>query len=132
MALPHLPLELVTQETILDIRKAFQIKNGRIGWNVDLFINDYLIKYSVEKGCLHPPRFWNVCGKLIRTNNSAETSHNFLNERVKGSLTPWRFIAIIQLQMVNSEKEIEGGCLSHSKAINTQINAMLKKNFTVS
>ena len=32
----------------------------------------------------------------------------------------------LQLQMVNTRKEIEEGCLPHSKAINAQINTLLK------
>ena len=125
MALPHLPIVLVTQETVMDIRNTFKIKDRRTAGNVDVFINDYFIKHYVENGCSYPPRFWNVCGQQTRTNNCAESSHNFLNEKVKGSLTPWRFISIIQLQMVNTRKEIDQGCLSHSKAINTEINALL-------
>ena len=127
MALPHLPLELVTEETILDIRKAFKIKDRRVAGNVDVFINDYLIKYYVEEGCVYPPPFWNVCGELVRTNNSAESSHCFLNRKVEGSLTAWRFIAIIQRQMHNTRKEIEGGCHSHSKGINAHINTLLNR-----
>ena len=57
MALPHLPLELVTEETILNIRKAFKIKNRHVAGNVDVFINDYLIKYYVEEGCVYPRLF---------------------------------------------------------------------------
>ena len=127
MALPHLPLALVTQETVLDIRNAFRIKDRRTAGNVDVFVNDYLIRYYIEEGCPYPPRFWNVCGKHVRTNNSAESSHNFLNKQVRGSLTPWHFIATIQLQMNNTRKEIEEGSRSHSKSINTHINTMLNK-----
>ena len=96
MALPHLPLELVTVQTVLDLRNAFKFQDKRVAGHVDVFLNDYFIKHYVEEGCMFPPRFWNVCGKHIRTNNSAESSHNFLNKHVHGVLTRWRFISIIR------------------------------------
>ena len=74
---------------------------------------------------MYPPRLWNVCGKHIRTNNSAESSHNFLNKRVQGALTPWRFISIIQQQMDTTRNDIEARSASRTKAINTTINTLL-------
>ena len=55
MAFQHLPLELVTQETTVDIRKSFKNKDKRVTGNVDVFIFDYPIKYSVEEGCIYQP-----------------------------------------------------------------------------
>ena len=120
MALPHLPLALVTQETVLDIRNAFKIKDRRTAGNVDVFDNDYLIRYYIEEGCPYPPRFWNVCGKHVRTNNSAESSHNFFNKQVRGSLTPCHFIAIIQLRMNTRGKRLKKGpCLIPNQSSRT-------------
>ena len=124
MAIPHLPLEPVAVETVLDIRKAFKFADKRVVRHVDVFVNDYFVENYVEDGCMYPPRLWSVCGKHIRTNNSAASSHNFLNKRVQGALTPWLFISIIQ-QMDTTRNDIEARSASRTKAINTAINALL-------
>ena len=62
MALPHLTLALVTQETVLGIRNAFKIKDRRTAGNVDVFVNDYLIRYYIEEGCPILPAFGTSVG----------------------------------------------------------------------
>ena len=68
-----------------------------------------------------------MCGRSIRTNNAAESSHAVLNTsvRVSGAVSLDMFLLAIEGQMSHTKKEVELGCPSHTKAIYARRNSLL-------
>ena len=61
----------------------------------------------------------------IRTNNGAESVHAQLNPKVSGKLSLYRFLTIIEEEMMRSRKRIRSGCHSESRAVIPEKNRLL-------
>ena len=126
MMLPLVPLDLIGVD-VLDIiisrwRDAFQ-QHGTLFDD----LRGSLIRNYLRPNARFPKHIWCVCGRAIRTNNSAESSHAGLNSsvRVCGAVSFDMFLYAIQSQMKNTSREIYGGCPSHSKKIYEKRNTLL-------
>ena len=117
MMLPLLPVDLITVEVVDLIigrwKSAFQQRP-----DFDE-LRDYIVRTYVGPNASFKKEIWCVCGKSIRTNNAAESSHAVLNThvRVRGEISLDMFLFAIEKQMRNTSREIEAGCPSHTKSI---------------
>ena len=73
---------------------------------------------------------WSVSGMSVRTNNGAESLHALLNAEVKGKVSLYGFLSIIEGQMMRGRERIQTGCESQSRAVEEVKNRLLPKNST--
>ena len=105
MMLPFLPIDLITVDVVRMIfgrwAAAFP---GRAGVFAKLY--RHVIKNYVGPTARFPVPLWCVCGRSIRTNNAAESSHAVLNAsvRVSGAVSLDMFLFAIEGQMGNTTR----------------------------
>ena len=125
--LPLLPDDLITVEVVdLIIGKWKSAFQQRPDFDE---LRDYLVRNYVGSNASFKKEIWCACGKSIRTNNAAESSHAVLNSyvRVRGEISLDMFLFAIEKQMRNTKREIKAGCPSHTKAIYARRNELLAK-----
>ena len=61
----------------------------------------------------------------VRTNNGAESLHALLNAEVKGKVSLYGFLSIIEGQMMRGRERIRTGCESQSRAVEQVKNRLL-------
>ena len=75
------------------------------------------------------PRFhqsiWSASGMSVRTNNGAESLNALLNAEVKGKVSLYGFLSIIEGQMMRGRERIQTGCESQSRAVEETKNRLL-------
>ena len=131
MMLPLLPPDLITIEVVNMIfgrwSAAFPDRAADCAK-----LQGGALKNYVGPRARFPVELWCVCGRSIRTNNAAESSHAVLNAsvRVSGAVSLDMFLFAIEGQMLHTRREIEAGCPSHTKAIYARRNSLLAQELS--
>ena len=131
MMLPLLPLDLITIEVVNMIFGRWSA--GFPDRAADFAkLHRHVLKNYVGPRARFPVELWCVCGRSIRTNNAAESSHAVLNAsvRVSGAVSLDMFLFAIEGQMLHTRREIEAGCPSHTKAIYARRNSLLAQELS--
>ena len=68
---------------------------------------------------------WSVSAMSVRTNNGAESLHALLNAEVRGKVSLYGFLSIIEGQMMRGRERIQTGCESLSRAVEEAKNRLL-------
>ena len=139
MMLPLLPVDFITVEVVdLIVLRWKSFFGDRGGEPVDSLktifdeLRNHLVREYVGPQAPFQRSSWCVCGRTIRTNNAAESSHAALNASVKvsGVISLDMFLFSIEGQMMNTRREIQRGCPSHTKPIYTRRNHLLAKELS--
>ena len=126
MMMPLLPRDLIGVE-LLDMfvwrwKRSFPAHQSAFD---DL--GDHLVRTYIRPNATFPKDLWCVCGRVTRTNNAEESSHASLNAsvRVCGEVSLEMLFFAVEKQMSNTSREIDAGCMSHSKAIYARRNQLV-------
>ena len=71
-----------------------------------------------------PPELWSVSGMTIRTNNSAESLHSEINQKVSRKMSLLRFLSIIEECMQTARERIASGCQTENQVFNAEKNRL--------
>ena len=125
MMLPLLPLDLITTEVVAMIFERWAAAFPERAADFAK-LHRHVMKNYVGRRARFPVQLWCVCGRSIRTNNAAESSHVVLNAsvRVSGAVSLDMFLLAIEGQMRHTRREIASGCPSHTKAIYARRNGL--------
>ena len=138
MMIPLLPLDLITIEVvdmIIMMWKSFPRGEGSgVDKRKKAFdeLGNRLVNKYVRPGSTFERSSWCVCGRSIRTNNAAESSHAALNAsvRVSGEVYLDMFLFSNEGQLANTRREIEMGCPSYSKPFYGERNSLLAEELS--